>query len=71
MDAKARFVRIQLLLRELGLYTVAVDGCFGEQTEASVEAFQSNCGLERDGIVGSRTWEKLAATIQASSDQDR
>jgi len=64
-------VRIQLLLRELGLYTVAVDGCFGEQTEASVEAFQSNCGLERDGIVGSQTWEKLAATIQASSDQDR
>ena len=38
---------------------VTVDGVFGEETEASVRAFQSIFSLTVDGIVGQATWYKL------------
>lgn len=36
-----------------------VDGDFGNATLKAVKAFQKAKGLEIDGIVGSKTWEKL------------
>ena len=42
--------------------SVPVTGVFGNQTQASVRAFQSQFGLEPDGIVGAASWE-LAASL--------
>lgn len=54
---------LQQKLRELGLYTDAIDGDFGKNTEIAVRAFQSmvfpDDPKEWDGIVGSKTWTKL------------
>ena len=36
-----------------------VDGVFGKQTLATVKAFQKNCGIKVDGIVGKDTWSYL------------
>jgi putative chitinase len=47
--------RLQSLLRDLG-FGVAIDGDFGPGTEVAVSRFQSERGLEADGIVGPATW---------------
>lgn len=36
---------------------IAIDGEFGAQTKAAVEAFQQLFGLEVDGIIGQQTWD--------------
>ena len=36
------------------------DGHFGKKTEDAVKVFQKKKGLTPDGIVGNKTWEKLA-----------
>ena len=46
------------------LPTLAVDGVFGEDTQAAVEAFQREQGLAVDGIVGQRTWNSLSAAYR-------
>jgi hypothetical protein len=38
---------------------VDADGDFGSITESAVRAFQSDCGLTADGIVGNMTWGAL------------
>lgn len=50
---------VQRRLRELGYLTNSPDGDFGPTTEAAVIAFQLANGLTADGVVGSRTLEKL------------
>ena len=45
--------KLQQRLQELGYYTAAVDGDFGEMTEKAFKAFQQNAGLYVDGIAGS------------------
>lgn len=45
--------KIQARLAELGYYTGAVDGYFGDATEAAYRAFQEAAGLTVDGIAGS------------------
>ena len=49
--------QVRILQQTLG---IAVDGIFGNQTEAAVRAFQSAHGLEVDGIVGPSTSAVLA-----------
>ena len=59
---------LQYLLREHG-YVLLVDGNFGPQTKAQVQAFQGAAGLAVDGIVGPLTWNALinGKTIQNGS----
>lgn len=45
--------KIQTRLAELGYYTGAVDGSFGDATEKAYRAFQAAAGLTVDGIAGS------------------
>ena len=52
---------LQILLKGYGysLGSCGVDGDFGPATENAVEAFQEDNGLEVDGVVGYKTWDKL------------
>ena len=45
--------KIQNRLAELGYYTGAIDGHFGDATEKAYRAFQTAAGLTVDGIAGS------------------
>lgn len=45
--------KIQNRLAELGYYTGAIDGNFGDATEKAYRAFQEAAGLTVDGIAGS------------------
>ena len=49
---------IQRRLTGLGIHTI-VDGSYGSNTFASVQAFQGVRGLPVDGIVGPETWRTL------------
>lgn len=49
---------LQTLLNRAG-YDLAVDGIFGTMTRCSVKGFQSERGLQVDGIVGKQTWAAL------------
>lgn len=51
---------LQTLLRSKG-FPIAIDNDFGAATELAVISFQRKVELERDGIVGKETWEKLRA----------
>jgi peptidoglycan hydrolase-like protein with peptidoglycan-binding domain len=44
-----------------------IDGRFGPKTKAAVQAFQSDHGLDVDGIVGPKTWDALRE-VDAGSD---
>lgn len=51
--------RLQERLKAVGVFTGAIDGVFGEETQAAVKAAQKNFQLETDGVVGSATWSAL------------
>jgi len=40
-------------------YPVAIDGIFGDKTDAAVRQFQEKVHLPVDGIVGPNTWREL------------
>ena len=40
-------------------YEIDVDGDFGDGTYNAVVDFQSNNGLDADGVVGPNTWSAL------------
>lgn len=56
---------LQLRLRDLGYFTGVVDKKFGTLTGRAVRAFQSEHGLEDDGVVGPKTAEALNNTAPA------
>lgn len=48
---------VKVLQQFLG---IAVDGAFGTQTENAVKKWQAENGLVADGVVGMKTWTKIA-----------
>ena len=56
---RATVEELQERLNTLGFYSGAVDGWFGEKTEAAVKQFQRARGLAVDGITGPHTWGAL------------
>ncbi|WP_419465924.1 spore cortex-lytic enzyme [Bacillus spongiae] len=64
-------IELQERLRHLGFYKGKVDGVFGWGTYWSVRNFQSEFGLEVDGLVGATTKEKLtkASKYERQTDQ--
>ena len=50
---------IQTALKNAGFYKGEVDGQIGSKTKQAIKKFQEANGLNPDGAVGSRTWEKL------------
>ena len=61
---------IQQALKNAGLYQGAIDGKMGPMTLKAIEDFQTNNGLEVDGKVGPRTWEKLKVYLNAAIPSD-
>ena len=55
---------LQQGLANLGFYTGEVDGLFGDRTIRAVKAFQRECGLPADGMVGTLTRERLEAELR-------
>ena len=47
----AKVTRVQKKLKELGYYSGAADGIYGNATKAAVKAFQKNCGITADGVA--------------------
>lgn len=58
--------KIQTKLKNWGYYTGSVDGIFGSLTEKAVKYFQRKNGLTADGIVGTKTLEKLGISEKAT-----
>ena len=50
---------IQQALKNANLYEGNIDGISGPQTRKAIETFQSKAGLNPDGKVGPKTWQKL------------
>lgn len=50
---------LQERLRAIGVFSGAVDGVFGPQTEEAVLAAQRRFDLSTDGVVGPSTWSAL------------
>jgi murein L,D-transpeptidase YcbB/YkuD len=50
---------IQKCLKKAGLYSGAIDGDIGQTTKDAISKFQKANGLTPDGVVGSKTWDKL------------
>lgn len=55
--------QLQQDLQDLG-YPIGVDGIFGPETKSVVQQFQTDEGLEADGIVGPKTFAALEAALE-------
>ena len=55
--------KLQKALQKLGLYSMKVDGVYGQGTFAAVQAFQKKYGLKADGIAGAKTLAKLYQAV--------
>lgn len=49
----------QRLMSCLGFYTDKVDGSYGKNSEKACRDFQTQHGLEADGVCGPMTWKEL------------
>ena len=59
-------VALQQQLADAGYYTGAVDGIYGPQTVAAVEALQSAAGLPQTGTMDKATEAALRAQLEAA-----
>ena len=53
----------QHLLAYLGYYTLAVDGIWGNGSDAATRKFQSDYGLDPDGVFGEETEARIKEVI--------
>jgi len=59
-DSKGLQVKyLQILLKNLNLYTGNIDGIFGNNTRNAVLTFQKNITIDETGIVDNSTWNAL------------
>lgn len=58
---------VQTALKNAGYYSGSVDGAWGRKTLSAVVAFQSDCGLTVDGVVGPSTEKKLGISLGSGS----
>lgn len=58
-DKGADVMHLQTRLASLGYTVGKIDGIFGKNTESAVRQFQTDNGLEVDGIIGPLSWEKI------------
>lgn len=58
-------VNIQKALKKAGYYQGALDGKIGPATRDAIRAFQTDNGLQADGVCGSQTWSKLKSYLEA------
>ena len=54
-DSGSKVKKLQQALKLKGYYSGAIDGDFGESTEAAVMSFQKAKGMSRDGVAGKTT----------------
>lgn len=61
ISTKSEFsvTNIQIALKNAGFDPGSIDGKIGKKTRTAIRGFQKAQGLNPDGIVGNRTWEKL------------
>lgn len=64
----AAIYQLQRRLKELGYYTIAVDGDYGSGTERAVRHFQRINGLEKTGIADSETQKLLYSSSAKRAD---
>lgn len=55
---------IQTALKNAGFYKGEADGKIGSTTKEAIRKFQEANGLTADGVMGSRTWEKLSEYLK-------
>ncbi len=58
---------IQIALKNANIYQGSVDGLLGPKTKRAIETFQTQHDLKSDGKVGPKTWQKLRAYLNSSS----
>lgn len=52
--------QVQTALKNAGYYKGAIDNKIGAQTQEAIKKFQKDNGLLADGIIGLKTWAKMA-----------
>ena len=57
-------VEIQTALKNAGIYKGKLDGQIGSSTKEAIKKFQEQNGLNGDGVMGTRTWEKLSGYLK-------
>ena len=50
---------VQRILKQMGFYTMSVDGSCGDGTVSAIKKFQKSKGLTQDGSCGQKTWDRL------------
>ena len=58
-------IELQTMLKDIGLYSGAIDGVFTEDLVNSVRKLQHQFNLNIDGIAGKSTWEALDEAFEA------
>ncbi len=56
--------KMQMQLRRLDIYAGSIDAVFGINTETAVRRFQSDYGLQVDGIAGPVTISRVEAATK-------